>query len=122
MVACSLVETRNQVGAAWPRRSGAHREATGELGLVGRGQGSTLLVPDAHPLYSALPDGIAQRVQRIPDKAENLLDSNLLRTATRASATVRDMQHLHDWPVLSQWPPDSRPIPRRPCLSLMLLP
>ena len=83
MVACSLVETRNQVGAAWPRRSGAHREATGELGLAGRGQGSTLLVPDAHPLYSALPDGIAQRVQRIPDKAENLLDSNLFENGNK---------------------------------------
>ena len=63
-------------------------------GLRRRG---ALFVPDADPVYPALPDSIAQWVQGIADHVEGLLYADILEDVDDGSVTVRDMDHLRGW-------------------------
>jgi hypothetical protein len=87
----SLLEASDEMRAARPRRSGAHREPAGQLRLTGCGQCSAFFMPYADPLDLAPPYGNAQRVQRVADQGEDLLYADLLEDVDEGlSDSTRD--------------------------------
>ena len=86
MVARRFVKAGDQMGAAGPRGAGADAEPAGELGLAGAARAA----PSSWrtPIHSMLAShGIGQRIERIADQSENLLDADALE---RADQGVRD--------------------------------
>ena len=78
VVAARLIEARDQVGAAGAGGAGAHRKPAGELGLAGRGKRGAFFVADADPFDLASPDRVGERIERIADQPEYMLDPDLL--------------------------------------------
>ena len=58
---------------------GTHAQAARELCLSGGGKRPAFLMPDAHRLNFATPDGIAESVQRVSDQTEDVCYANLLQ-------------------------------------------
>src|SRR6202044_1266344 len=67
--------------------AGADREPAGKLGLPGGGKGGAFLVADADPFYLAAADRVGERVERVADQSEDMLDPELLQ---RADENVRN--------------------------------
>src|SRR5580700_3703663 len=78
--------------AAGARGAGANPEPAGKLGLPGGGKGCAFLVADADPFYIAAADRVGERVERVADQSEDMLDPELLE---RADENVRNrLRHL----------------------------
>jgi hypothetical protein len=63
--------------AAGTRGAGTHREVAGKLGLAGGGQRRSFLMSDANPFDTASSDRVSERIQRVTDQSEYLLDPYL---------------------------------------------
>lgn len=74
-----VVQTVEQVHGARSDRAHAHPEGAGELSPGARREGRGLLVPASDPLQAVGgADGLGQRVQRVPDDAEDVPDAQFL--------------------------------------------
>ena len=87
VIAARLIEAGDEMSAAGPGRAGADPEPAGKLGLAGGGERRSLLVADADPFDIAAADRVGERIERVADQCENMLDSNLLE---HADQDVRD--------------------------------
>jgi hypothetical protein len=81
MVAPDFMEAGDQMGAAWTQSAGKHREIAGESGLVGGSQRRALLMADFDPFDFASSDRVGERIQRVADQSEYLLDPDLFEDA-----------------------------------------
>ena len=73
-------------------RAGADAEPAGQLGLAGGGERRALLVADADPFDAAAANRVGERIERVADQAEDLLDPDLLE---HADQDIRDcLGHL----------------------------
>ena len=77
VVAAGLVEPGDQMRAAGPGGAGADAEPAGQLGLAGGGQRRAFFVAHADPFDLAAPHRIGQRIERVADQPEDLLDADL---------------------------------------------
>ena len=87
MVAARLIEAGDEMGAAGSGRSGADPKPTSKLGLASGCERRSLLMADADPFNFAVADRIGERIERVADQCENMLDANLLE---HANQDVRD--------------------------------
>ena len=107
MVARGFVKPGDQMGAAWPRGAGADRETAGELGLTRRRQSRAFFMANANPFDGRAAQGIGQRIERVADQSENLLDADALE---RADQGVRDrLSHASLTCQPSRWSTGSPP-------------
>ena len=81
VVAARLIEAGDEMRAAGAGRAGADRELAGELGLTGGCKRRAFLVTDADPLDAAAPNRVGERIERVADQSENVLDPDLLEHA-----------------------------------------
>jgi len=81
MVAARFIQSGDEMRAAGPGRAAADREPAGELGLAGGGKRGALLVADADPFDVTVANGIGERVERVADQPENVLDPDLFKHA-----------------------------------------
>src|SRR5271154_1174761 len=105
VVTAGLIKTCDQVRAAGTRGAGAYREFAGELGLAGSRQRRSFLVANADPFDFAAPNRIGERIQRIADQSEYVLDPNLFKHADQDLSNC--LRHL--W-LLPLSPPNSRSV------------
>jgi hypothetical protein len=56
-----------------------HQHAVWELGLPGGRERCSLLMADTDPLYLAAANRVGERIERIADEAEDMLDADLLK-------------------------------------------
>ena len=77
MIVARLVQPRQQMIGARPRRSGTYPEPAADLGLAGGGKRRALLVANSDPRQSLVaPPRVGKRIERIPYNAKNLTDSH----------------------------------------------
>jgi len=62
VIAAGLIEARDEMSAAGPRRAGADRKPAGKLGLAGSGERRSFLMADADPFNVAAADRIGERI------------------------------------------------------------
>ena len=67
------------MGTAGASRASAYGEPTSKLCLAGGGQRGAFLVSDSDPLDVASADRIGERVERVADQSEDMLDANPLQ-------------------------------------------
>jgi hypothetical protein len=73
MIVTRLIEARQQVSGSGTGGSGAHAQASGELGLARRRQCSALLMAYSEPRDAFVAaNGIRERIQCIAHDAEDL--------------------------------------------------
>jgi hypothetical protein len=77
VIAARLIETGDEMRAAGAGGAGAHRKPAGKLGLTGGRKRRAFLVTDADPLDVASPNRVGERIERIADQSENMLDTDL---------------------------------------------
>jgi len=87
VIAGGLIEARDEMSAAGSRRTGADRKPASKLSLAGGGERRSLLMADTDPFNIAAADRIGERIERVADQCENMLDPNLLE---HANQDVRD--------------------------------
>ena len=81
MIAARFIEAGNEMGAAWTGRTATYREPSGELGLARSGKRGAFFVANADPLDVAAANRVGERIKRVADQSENVLDSDLLERA-----------------------------------------
>jgi hypothetical protein len=92
VVAARFIEAGDQMRAAGAGGAGADREPAGKLGLAGGGKRRAFLVADADPFDVAAANRVGERIERVADQSENVLDPDLLE---HADQYVRDrLGHL----------------------------
>jgi hypothetical protein len=79
MVAACLIKAGNQMRAARARRSSTNRKPASELGLTGGGQSGSFLMAHADPLDLAFSNRVSERIQRVADQSEYLLNARLFQ-------------------------------------------
>src|SRR5580658_4034868 len=67
--------------AARPGGAGADAQVARELGLTGRSQGGAFFVADPDPFDLAPSHRVGERIERVADQAEDMLDPDLLEPA-----------------------------------------
>ena len=65
------------MGTAGPGCSATDAEPTGELCLARGGERRPFLVPDADPFNFTVADSVGERIKRVANEAEYVLDANL---------------------------------------------
>ena len=92
MVAARFIKSGHEMRAARSGRAGADREPAGQFRLTGGGQRGAFLVADADPFDLAAANRVGERIERVADQPENVLDADLLE---HADQNVRDcLGHL----------------------------
>ena len=76
MVTARFVKTGDKVRATGPGRAAADRKLAGELRLAGGGKRRAFLMAHADPFDFAAADCIGERVERVADQSENMLDTD----------------------------------------------
>jgi hypothetical protein len=79
------------MSAARAGRAGADREPASQLGLPSGREGCSFLVADTNPFNVAAADRVGERIKRVADQCENMLDPICSSTPTKTSATVWDI-------------------------------
>src|SRR5271166_2787792 len=69
------------MGAARAGRTGADPEPAGELGLAGGCKRCAFLVAHADPFDIAAANRVGERIERVADQSEDMLDPDLLKRA-----------------------------------------
>jgi hypothetical protein len=87
VIAAGLIEAGDEMGAAGSRRTGADRKPASKLGLAGGGERRSFLMADTNPFNIGAADRIGERIERVANQCENMLDPNLLK---HANHDVRD--------------------------------
>jgi hypothetical protein len=82
-----FVKASDQMGAAWPRGAGADRKTAGQLGLTRRRQSRAFFMANANPFDGRASQGIGQRIERVADQRENLLDADAFKNTNQC---IRD--------------------------------
>jgi hypothetical protein len=77
VVAARLIEA----GPAGTSCTGTYCEAAGELRLAGGGERGAFLVTNTDPCNVAAANGIGERIERVADQSEDVLDPDLLECA-----------------------------------------
>jgi len=67
--------------AAGTGRTSTYGQAAGELGLAGGRERRAFFVTDADPFYVAAANRVSQRIKRVANQCENVLDSDLFEHA-----------------------------------------
>src|SRR5260370_909531 len=83
MVAARFIEAGDEMRAAGTGRTGTYGEAAGELGLAGGGERRAFLVADADPRDVAAANRIGERIERVADQSEDVLDPDLFKHANQ---------------------------------------
>ena len=78
MVETGFIKAGDQMRAAGAGGTGAHRELPRKLGLTGGGERRPFLVAHTDPFDIAATNRVRQRVQRVGDQSEDMLDAGLL--------------------------------------------
>src|ERR1700733_5124012 len=81
MVATCLIKTGNQMRASGTRRAGTYRKPASELGLTGGGQRGSFLMAHADPLDLAFSNRVSERIQRVANQSEYVLNASLFQYA-----------------------------------------
>jgi hypothetical protein len=77
VVATCFIEAGDEMGAAGPGCSATDGEPTGELCLARCRERRPFLVADADPFNFAVADSVGDRIERVANEAEYVLDANL---------------------------------------------
>ena len=93
MVAICFIEPGDEMGAAGSGCSATDAEPAGELCLAGGSKRRPFLVTDADPFDFAVANGVADRIQRVANEAEYLLDANLFERVDQSTSYC--LYHLH---------------------------
>jgi hypothetical protein len=78
MIAARFIKAGDEMRAAWAGRAGAYSQPACELSLAGSGEHRSFLVADADPFDAASANCVGERIERVTDQSENVLDTDLL--------------------------------------------
>src|SRR5712672_4024678 len=81
VVAARFIEASDEMRAAGTGRTSTYGQAAGELGLAGGRERRAVFVTDADPFYVAAANRVSQRIKRVANQCENVLDSDLFEHA-----------------------------------------
>ena len=86
VVAICFIEARDEMGAAGAGCSATDAEPAGELCLAGGRKRRPFLVTDADPFDFAVANSVGDRVKRVANEAEYLLDANLFEHVDQSTS------------------------------------
>jgi|SRR5580704_8075967 hypothetical protein len=104
MIATGLIEARDQVSATRTGGTGAHTEVARELRLACGGKRRSLLVTHANPFDITSSHRVSERIQRVANESEYVLDANSFESADQNLSYRLGHARLLGIVVATLWP------------------